>query len=150
MTSVKNETEMKTLGQSIGERLRGGEIIELIGDVGAGKTTFVKGLSKGLKVDDDVQSPSFTISRVYDARDGLSLHHYDFYRLGDAGVMSYELAESVDDEKVITVVEWAGTVQDVLPTNRLIIRIEYTPDGSGRELSTQAPDDMKYLAAEDK
>ena len=107
MTSVNGETEMMAVGRVLGERFRGGEVLELVGDVGAGKTTLVKGIGQGLRVDDDVQSPSFTISRVYEARDGLELHHYDFYRLQDAGVMQYELAESISDPKAVTVVEWA-------------------------------------------
>ena len=145
MTSVKNENDMVKLGRRIGDRLRGGEVIELIGDVGAGKTTLVKGIGQGLGIDDDVQSPSFTISRVYGARDGLELHHYDFYRLSDAGVMSFELAESVQQPRAVTVVEWADTVQDVLPVDRIVIRLAYTPDGRGRELTMSVPASLEYL-----
>lgn len=145
MTSVKNDTDMLLLGKRLGALLRGGEMIELIGDVGAGKTTLVKGIGQGLLVDDDVQSPSFTISRVYRARDGIELHHYDFYRLQDAGVMSFELAESIDEPRAVTVVEWAGTVQDVLPAERMIIKIGYTPDGNGRNVTVSAPEALAYL-----
>ena len=136
---------MKALGERLGARLKGGEVIELIGDVGAGKTTLVKGIGKGLQVDDEVQSPSFTISRVYDARDGLELHHYDFYRLTDAGVMAYELAESIADPKTVTVVEWAETVQAVLPETRIGIRLKYSPDGTSRQVDTTVPDECAYL-----
>lgn len=145
MTSVKNENDMMAVGERLGAQLRGGEVLELIGDVGAGKTTLVKGIGRGLAVDDDVQSPSFTISRVYPARDDLELHHYDFYRLQDAGVMSFELAESVEQPRVITVIEWADTVQDVLPDNRIVIHIGYTPDGVGRDLTIEAPESLSYL-----
>lgn len=145
MTSVNDETEMMAIGQALGERFRGGEVLELIGDVGAGKTTLVKGIGKGLRVDDDVQSPSFTISRVYEARDGLELHHYDFYRLQDAGVMQYELAESISDPKAVTVVEWADTVHKVLPEEHVVIQLKYTPDGNGREFEMQASEKFKYL-----
>ena len=145
MTSVNDETQMMAIGQALGERFRGGEVVELIGDVGAGKTTLVKGIGKGLRVDDDVQSPSFTISRVYEARDDLELHHYDFYRLHDAGVMQYELAESIGDPKAITVVEWADTVQEVLPAERCTIELTYTPDGKGRELEMHVSDDLEHL-----
>lgn len=140
MTSVINETAMVEIGCKLGERLHGGEVIELVGDVGAGKTTLVKGIGLGLGVDEDVQSPSFTISRVYQARDNLELHHYDFYRLSDAGVMRYELAESINDPRVATVIEWADTVQQVLPDDHYRIHIRYTPDGEGRELDIQAPE----------
>jgi len=145
MTSVKSEEEMITLGRRLGMQLRGDEVIELIGDVGAGKTTFVKGLGQGLEINEDVQSPSFTISRVYDARDGIRLHHYDFYRLQDAGVMSYELAESLEDDKVVTVIEWAETIGAVLPEERCRVVISYTPEGEGRNVSIELSKNYDHL-----
>ena len=117
-------------------------MIELIGDVGAGKTTFTKGLARGLGVQDEVQSPSFTISRVYDARDGLLVSHYDFYRLTDAGIMKNELIEASQDDKMITVIEWADIVESVLPEKRLTIRFEATSE-SGRIITI--PDTLKEL-----
>jgi len=118
---VSNEQETRALGEKIGRLLSGGETIELSGDVGAGKTTFVKGLALGLDIDEDVQSPSFTISRVYDARDDLQLAHYDFYRLNDAGIMANELTETTMDPQAVTVIEWADIVEGVLPVHRLSI-----------------------------
>ena len=120
---VKNETSTRQLGEKLGSLLKGGETIELVGDVGAGKTTFVKGVAIGMGVSEDVQSPSFTINRVYDARDGLRLAHYDFYRLNDAGIMSNELAEVVNDEKAVAIIEWADIVEGVLPEQRISIWI---------------------------
>jgi tRNA threonylcarbamoyladenosine biosynthesis protein TsaE len=106
--------------------------------VGAGKTTFVKGLAKGLAVDDEVQSPSFTISRVYNGRDDLELVHYDFYRLTDAGIMANELSEMVHDAKVITVVEWADIVEGVLPEGHYTITITAPTETSRKvELSDE-------------
>ncbi len=123
---VPSESAMRDLGKAIGERLKGGEVIELIGDIGAGKTTLTKGIAQGLGVDEDVQSPSFTISRTYDAgRDGLRLAHYDFYRLHDPGIMADELAEVMHDTTVVTIVEWAEIVANVLADNH--IRICITP-----------------------
>ena len=138
---------MRAFGTKIGQSLRGGEIFELIGDVGAGKTTFVKGLAVGLEIDDDVQSPSFTINRRYDGRDGLTLSHYDFYRLNDAGIMSMEISESLNDPKIITVVEWGESVQDVLPADQIIVRIDYLPD-EGRDVELQIPESFAYLDAD--
>jgi tRNA threonylcarbamoyladenosine biosynthesis protein TsaE len=120
---VHGETEMKQLGKKLGSFVGGGEVLELVGDVGAGKTTLTKGVGEGMGVDDDVQSPSFTISRVYDARDGLQLAHYDFYRLHDAGIMADELHETIHDEKTVTIIEWAEIVTGVLPDDRLTIII---------------------------
>lgn len=120
---VDSEQATKAIAEKIGATLKGGEVFQLVGDVGAGKTTFVKGLAKGLMVDDEVQSPSFTISRVYDARDSLQLVHYDFYRLNDAGIMANELAEMVNDPQTITVIEWADIVEGVLPQNHFTITL---------------------------
>jgi len=120
---TRSEDEMKELGKQLGSFLIGGEVIELIGDVGAGKTTLAKGIAVGLGIDEYVQSPSFTISRVYNARDGLKLAHYDFYRLNDAGLMADELSEVMADNGVITVIEWADVVSGVLPDDRLSVAI---------------------------
>lgn len=121
---VNGEEETKNLATKIGSLLKGGEVFELVGDVGAGKTTFVKGLAKGLKIEDAIQSPSYTISRLYDARDGLQLVHYDFYRLSEPGIMANEVAEMIHDEQTITVIEWATIVEGILPKNRYTIGIE--------------------------
>lgn len=125
---VKTAEEMETLGREIGATLKGGEVIELIGDVGAGKTTFTRGLALGLGITSPIASPSFTISCRYPARDELSLNHYDFYRLSNPGVVAMELAESISDPRAITVIEWGESIQDVLPKNHIIIRINYMPD----------------------
>jgi tRNA threonylcarbamoyladenosine biosynthesis protein TsaE len=134
---VKNSDEMMVLGRQIGADLRGGEIIELVGDVGVGKTTLAKGIAAGLGVDDTVQSPSFTIARSYAARDGLNLNHYDFYRLDDAGIMRDEIAESSRDPHNITIVEWAGDVAKILPDKRRLIEIKYLPNGEEREVTVK-------------
>jgi len=138
---VSNEQETRALGEKIGRLLSGGETIELSGDVGAGKTTFVKGLALGLDIDEDVQSPSFTISRVYDARDDLQLAHYDFYRLNDAGIMANELTETTMDAQTVTVIEWADIVEGVLPANRLSIAFT-APTEQSRSLTIEGPENI--------
>lgn len=114
---------MKEFGARLGMFLNGGETIELIGDVGAGKTTITKGIAKGLGVTENVSSPSFTVSRVYDGRDGIKLNHYDFYRLNDAGLMSEELTETLLNPKTVTIIEWGGLVSGILPDDKLSINI---------------------------
>ena len=119
---------MKQFGELIGSNLHGGEMIELIGDVGAGKTALTKGVAVGLGIVEPVQSPTFTISRVYEARDDLALYHYDFYRLGEAGIMAEDIGEAIDQSGAIVIVEWSGAVSDVLPKDRLKISINTTRD----------------------
>ena len=113
---------MKQLGEVIGRLVSGGEVLELVGDIGAGKTTLTKGIARALGINEPVQSPTFTISRVYDSPKGLRLAHYDFYRLGEAGIMGDEIREAADDDSVI-IVEWAGAVDDDLPKDRLVVKI---------------------------
>ena len=125
---IASEEEMLKFGKSFGENLRAPIVIELVGDVGAGKTTFVRGLAEGLGVKEPVTSPSFTISKSY-AFPGGTLVHYDFYRLPDPGLMSEDLAESIADPTAIVVVEWADSVENLLPDNRTRIEINYTNDG---------------------
>lgn len=128
ITEVESTDAMMDFGAQIGALCSGGEVIELVGDIGAGKTTFTKGFARALGVEDDVQSPTFTICRVYDVPSGLRLAHYDFYRLSDPGMMANELAEAVSDPKTVTVVEWAGSVADILPADTLHIGLQATSE----------------------
>lgn len=121
---VTSEDEMKQLGVRIAHTLKGGEVLELVGDIGAGKTTLTKGIAAGLGIAEDVQSPSFTISRTYETPSGLQLAHYDFYRLTDPGILLTELNDLVGDPETIVIIEWAEVVNEVLPTERITITIE--------------------------
>lgn len=120
---INSTEEMIDFGREIGSSLEGGSVLELVGDVGAGKTTFTKGLALGLGILETVQSPTFTISRVYEG-DNLTLSHYDFYRLNDYGIMKMELAENLSNPQNITVVEWAGELADILPEKHLRLIFE--------------------------
>lgn len=132
------------LGRKIGQNLKGGEIIELVSDLGGGKTTLVRGIAKGLGSKDNVSSPTFTISREYHA-DKLRIVHYDFYRLQDPGIMSHELAESLEDPHATIIIEWADIVHDVLSgRSRVTITISSTGE-TQREIQISAPHDLEYV-----
>jgi tRNA threonylcarbamoyladenosine biosynthesis protein TsaE len=143
---VSSEDAMKKFGAQIGALLCGGEIIELVGDVGAGKTTLAKGLAVGLGIEETLQSPSFTISRIYDSPEQLRLAHYDFYRLEDAGIMADELGETLQDPQTITLIEWAGIVKGILPADHLTMTIT-SPTEQSRILAIAAggPRSQKLL-----
>lgn len=139
---------MNEFGNALARAIKTNAVIELIGDVGAGKTTLVKALAAGLGIEDDVQSPSFTLSRTYELADGRRLVHYDFYRLSDPGIMRIDLAENVDDPQTITVVEWADVVDDVLPKDRLTIQIIPSSETTRRlELNATGSASWKILEA---
>lgn len=109
------------LGEELGRLLKGGEVICLTGDLGAGKTHFAKGVARGLGITELVTSPTFTLINEYSGR--LPLYHVDVYRLGgpdeayDLGLEEYLYGDGV------TLVEWPGRVEELLPADRLVIEI---------------------------
>lgn len=125
---IASEQEMLALGEQFGRELKN-PVIELVGDVGAGKTTFVRGLAKGLNIKEDITSPSFTISKTYAIPNGQTLIHYDFYRLSDPGLMADDLTENIANHNII-IVEWADSIADILPENRTRITISYNDDNT--------------------
>ena len=121
---VQTLEETTTLAKLIGEHLEAGMILTLEGDLGAGKTTFTKGLAKGLEIKRNVNSPTFTIIKEYEGR--LPLYHMDVYRLENGGD-EIGLEEYLYGEGVC-VIEWASMVEDLLPKERLDIKIYRTGD----------------------
>ena len=126
---INSEQEMLDFGEKFAKDLNS-NIIELIGDVGAGKTTFVRGLAKGLNIKENITSPSFTISKAYAFEDGKTLVHYDFYRLENPGLMSEDLEENLNNPNNIVIIEWSDSVKNLLPKNHTTINIKYNDDGS--------------------
>ena len=126
--------ETKQFASTIGKKLRGGEVFELISDLGGGKTSFVSGLAAGFGSVDPVASPSFTLNYVYRCRDGMQLSHFDFYRLDDPGIVANELSEIIGEPDdmtphsfsipdIVTAVEWGDIVHNVLPNDRIRVSI---------------------------
>src|ERR1700759_3597182 len=122
-TNSTNSDDTERLGELLGSRLNGGEVIELCSDLGGGKTTFVRGLARGAGSAARVSSPTFTLSRIYEGPK-FNIQHFDFYRLDDPGILADQLAEAADGNDVV-VVEWPGIVKNVLPDER--ISIEFRP-----------------------
>lgn len=132
------------LGGALGAACKGGEAIELASDLGGGKTALTKGIAAGMGTGDTVQSPTFTVSRIYRCKNNLELHHFDFYRLSDPGIMAAELAESLSDKRAVVVVEWSDIVENILPAN--VIRIAITATGEeARELKISVPDSHQHI-----
>lgn len=138
-----SSTDTEKVAEQLGRRLRGGEIVELASDLGGGKTTFVRGLARGGGSADMVASPTFTISKVYQAPN-FQIHHFDFYRLSDAGLTANELHDVINDSNIVVVVEWAGVVEHVLPEERLSIVFKRNGEDT-RMLSITYPDSLHYL-----
>lgn len=137
---IKNEQELIDYGKRLADGVKMPAVIELVGDVGVGKTTLTRGLAEGLGIREPVTSPSFTISKRYafkkDDKNG-TLVHYDFYRLPDPGIMREEIAETLSQPNTIVVVEWGESVADLLPKNTRKIEILLKDDGSRECLDKQ-------------
>lgn len=97
---------MIDLGREIGGEIKTPLTIQLIGDVGAGKTTLTRGIAEALGVKEPVSSPSFTIMNYYSFGEDKNLVHYDFYRISEPGIMAEDLSEAMTDPNTIVIVEW--------------------------------------------
>lgn len=121
---TKTEGETERLAKKLAILLRAGDVITLKGDLGAGKTTFTKGLGAGLGVKRTINSPTFTIVKTYQGE--LPLYHMDVYRLEgseeDIGFDEYFYSDG------ISVVEWPQFIEEYLPKERLDIVITSTND----------------------
>ena len=127
--NIKSEQEMIDYGREFAKRITVPAVIELTGDVGVGKTTFVRGLADGLGIKEPVTSPSFTISKTYALPSGGELVHYDFYRLSEPGLMMDDLLEKINDKNNIVVIEWGKSVANLLPEKRIKLELKYTEEG---------------------
>ena len=123
-----NEDELMAWGEKLGALLRKQDVLILTGDLGAGKTTFTKGLARGLGIKQMIKSPTYTIVREYDGR--LPLYHLDVYRIGE-DPDSIDLDDFLFGDGV-TVIEWGELLGDSLPSDYLKLTILRKSDG--REL----------------
>ncbi|MEA3272800.1 MAG: tRNA (adenosine(37)-N6)-threonylcarbamoyltransferase complex ATPase subunit type 1 TsaE [Patescibacteria group bacterium] len=134
---LKNEKETLRFAEKFAKKLKGGEVIALIGELGAGKTVFTKGLAKGLGIDDIVSSPTFLLMKCYKLGNGVSkwkprsqvkrLCHIDAYRLESADELEdIGVMEHLGKKKTITVIEWADRVEELFKNIKHIkIKLEH-------------------------
>ena len=124
--SIRSRSEAQTLelGRALGTLLRGGDTVGLRGELGAGKTCFVRGLARGLEVPDEVPitSPTFTLVNQYPGR--TELRHADFYRVESYARLADAGFDDLLDPYGALVVEWPERFERALPDERLEIRIE--------------------------
>ena len=131
-TRSVGSAETERLGEALGRLLKAPAVLELKSDLGGGKTTFVRGLARGMGSPDTVTSPTFVLNNIYHSKvEPWKIHHFDFYRLSEPGLLSDQLQESLSNPKVVTVVEWGKIVEDVLPVGR--ITVEFMPLASNTD-----------------
>ena len=116
-----NAKETERLGMKIAKGLKGGEVLAMTGDLGAGKTTMTKALARGLGIEEHVTSPTFTIVNEYKGR--LKLFHFDVYRIGDIEEM-YDLGfEEYIYGDGVSIIEWSNLIKEILPEDTINIEI---------------------------
>lgn len=128
--NTNSQEETKELGKKVGAKLKYGDIVALIGDLGSGKTTFVQGLAEGIGVSNFVRSPSFTIVNEYSGR--IPLYHIDLYRLGNLNELTEIGIEDFFYADGITAVEWAEKALPLMPHGYILIRFFYTGENTRR------------------
>ena len=126
MTTKKIETyspeETFELGVSIGKNAVPGQVFALLGDLGVGKTVFIKGVAKGLGITEPVNSPTFTIVQVYE-EGRLPFYHFDVYRIADIEEMDEIGYEEYFFGNGVCFVEWANLIEEIMPKNTIRITI---------------------------
>lgn len=130
------ENDTIKAGAELGMRLCGGDVVLLSGDLGAGKTTFTKGIAGALKINNAVLSPTFTIMNEYIGT--LRLCHFDAYRLknGEEAVFA-GITENIGDKNTVCVIEWWENISDILPKNNIIkVDIKYISE-QNREIEIE-------------
>jgi tRNA threonylcarbamoyladenosine biosynthesis protein TsaE len=134
---LNSEAETEQAGARLGAMLRPGDVVALYGELGAGKTTFARGMLRGLGFEGEVASPTFPIVIAYDPPDvRLPLWHVDLYRIEDPAEIE-ELALDEAGEGAL-VIEWPERLGSALPQSALRLRLEPDPAG-GRALTAEGP-----------
>ena len=124
-------SQTENFAEQLACQFSGGEVIILRGDLGAGKTHFVKGLAKGLGVDEVITSPTFALHNAYSGR--LTLNHFDFYRIIDSEeVAVLGLNEFFYDKHAVAAIEWSENIKDLLPRNCICVTIDKLDDVTRR------------------
>ena len=138
---TKSELETMSLGERLARSLHSGATLLLTGDLGAGKTTLVRGIAKGLHIKDVVQSPTFNIMKIYFKGDR-PLIHIDAYRLADIN-SDIGLDEYIGYESGITVIEWPMFIKDLLPEDAIEVNI--TNDGDDNRTLKFNGENLNFL-----
>jgi len=123
----KSPEQTQMIGEALGRLAQPGDLYLLVGELGAGKTSLVQGLARGLGVEETVKSPSFTLINEYRGR--IPLYHADLYRISNAeDVITLGLDDYIFFGEGVTAVEWAHQALDVWPEERLTLFLSYVAD----------------------
>jgi tRNA threonylcarbamoyladenosine biosynthesis protein TsaE len=125
--------ETKAAGARLAEEIQAGDVVALVGDLGAGKTQFVKGLAKGLGSKEMVTSPTFTLMHEYQGK-RVPIYHFDFYRIESLAALRAIGFDEIVFGDGVSVIEWADRFADAIPPRARWIKFEIVSDDQRRIL----------------
>ena len=131
----KSEHDTEELGRRFASGLPGGTVVAMYGDLGAGKTAFVRGMARGMGLDCRVSSPTFTIVNEY-LSGRIPLFHFDMYRLSSSDELFDIGWEDYLDRGGVCAVEWSENVRDALPPDAVTVTIARCPENDGWRIIT--------------
>jgi tRNA threonylcarbamoyladenosine biosynthesis protein TsaE len=133
---TQSQEETFAIGVELGKKAKPGDIFALIGDLGTGKTILAKGIAKGLGIDEEITSPTFTLLEVYES--DIPLYHFDLYRISDDTELENLFFEEYWFGDGVSVIEWADRAMKRLPKDMYIITLEYL-DKNRRKITVEYP-----------
>ncbi len=137
---TENEAETIEVGKKLAGLLKCGDILAITGDLGSGKTALVKGIARGLSIDDYITSPTFTLVHSYRGS-SVTLHHFDVYRVSTEDELFDIGFEEYLGSGDICVIEWADLIRPLLPPHTKWIHLERTQNTMDeRKISLQEAD----------
>lgn len=125
---AKNEKETIDAGRKLGRRLAAGDVVCLLGELGAGKTTFTKGLAEALGFKGRVTSPTFGLAREYRGKD-VRIYHLDLYRVAENETGDIGLEDYLHDPRGVCVIEWPAAVGAFMPQDYITVKLGHRPEG---------------------
>lgn len=125
---TKNADETRKLGMEMAKNIKGGEVICLAGDLGAGKTTFSQGFLKELGIIGAVTSPTFVVMKQYAIKNNAlnlkNIYHIDTYRVESEDILNLGWEEIISDKKNVVLVEWPEKIKDIIPQGAIWLNFE--------------------------
>lgn len=138
---TKSPEQTEKLGEDFAKNLKPQDVVFLIGNLGSGKTTFTKGIARGLGIKNRILSPTFVVVRSHSTSNEniQTLYHLDLYRLKDEGeVLNVNLTDYVNDEKGIVVIEWPEMSQEIVKKNVWKVKFEINENERSIEILENA------------
>lgn len=125
----RSAQETKQLGREVAKQLEPGQTVALFGELGSGKTTFIKGLAQALGIEGEITSPSYTLMNQYQVSGkNFKFCHFDFYRIDEPKQPAADLLDYLEDENYLVAIEWASRVERFLPKETVKLEFKYVEE----------------------